>query len=118
MKHLKLFNESLTQEQVDEVSDLFIEVADEFGLNESIDGRGSRPGDNGAWRISKLSQGYTQLFVQINMGDVDTYAFERSLAKYLTKIRKKYHHTRFLWGDECTYDFYKASRYMIQLELN
>lgn len=117
IKNWNSYNESkLTQNQIDELSDLFVvEIADEFGLNESIDGRGSRPSDNGAWRLSNVGR-YTELYVQINTDNVNVEEFEMALNGYITKIQKKYHWVRHWWGDKYNYSFYPSSRYMIYIE--
>ena len=118
IKNWNSYNESiLTQEQIEELSDIFVEIADEFGLNEAIDGRGSRPSDNGAWRLSHIGNGkFTELYIQINTNFVNSIEFEKALQKYLIKIGKKYHLTRLWWGDKYDYTFYPASRYMIHIE--
>ncbi len=115
IKNWKSYNESLTKEQIDDISDLFVEVADEFGLNESIDMRGSRPGDNGAWHFFKYLK--VELFVQINTDNVNTIDFDSALDKYLTKIQTKYNYRveRLWWGDKYVYAFYSSSRYMINI---
>lgn len=115
-------NESLDDSQIEELSDLFVEVSDEFGLNEAIsDGTlhppGQRPGDNGAWRLSRLSRVYTELLVQINVEQVDIMKFENSLEEFLRKAEKLGHRIeRLWWRDRYKYDnMYRASRYMIKI---
>lgn len=118
----KSLNESLDDSQIEELSDLFVEVSDEFGLNEAIyDGTlhppGQRPGDNGAWRLSRLSGVYTELFVQINVEQVDVMKFENSLEEFLGKAEKLGHRIdRLWWRDQYKYNnMYRASRYMIKI---
>lgn len=115
-------NESLSDDQIEELSDLFVEVSDEFGLNEAIpDGTlhppGQRPDDNGAWRLTRMSSVYTELFVQINVEQVDVMKFENSLEEFLRKAEKLGHRIeRLWWRDLYKYDFmYRASRYMIKI---
>lgn len=118
----KSLNESLDDDQIEELSDLFVEVSDEFGLNEAIPNGtlhppGQRPGDNGAWRLSRLSGVYTELFVQINVEQVDIMKFENSLEEFLRKAEKLGHRIeRLWWRDRYKYDnMYRASRYMIKI---
>lgn len=122
MKYLRKWNESLADDQIEELSDLFVEVSDEFGLNEAIsDGQVvvmyHRPGDNGAWRLTRMSSVYTELFVQINVEQVDIMKFENSLEEFLRKAEKLGHRIeRLWWRDRYKYDnMYRASRYMIKI---
>lgn len=120
--------ESLADDQIEDLSDLFIDVADKYNLIES-DSRvgkyhnrtirnstGSELGDFGSWRISRLSGHYSELFVQINIDRVDVDKFEEDLSKFLEKVQKlNMRYEKLWWGDIYTYAFYKASRYMIKL---
>jgi hypothetical protein len=122
MRYLRKWNESLADDQIEELSDLFVEVSDQFGLNEAIPNGtlhppGQRPGDNGAWRLSRLSGVYTELFVQVNVEQVDVMKFENSLEEFLRKAEKLGHRIeRLWWRDRYKYDnMYRASRYMIKI---
>jgi hypothetical protein len=112
-------NESLADDQIEELSDLFVDVSDKFGLNEANQDNnlGSRLSDNGAWRITRMSDTYTELFVQINVDQVDDFEFEDSLEEFLSKVKKLgYKIRRDWWRDKFKYPYsYDACRYMIKI---
>lgn len=93
----RFLNESLSEEQVEDISDLFVEVADKYGLIE-ITGKEKDKG-NGFWRITKFPN-KNELYV---IFDVDSgmsgYAFEVDMYKFMFRLDKLgYKHTRELWG--------------------